>query len=353
METRAYRPARNIFAGFSCLAKNVIGFCLRRRPVLPAISECRSDHGRSRSFSARQDFIILQPAPASRGSSTASTPRGWPPVPGVPLQLGQVVERVGAAQLAGVNQAHEQVAHLRPVQRPIEQCVLAVQHRPLQCPFDDVVVQRRPSLPQKQSSMAVQCRSRYVIALPSPEFGSVFRSANCASSQSMQLLHHRPAVLLMKPQPLLRRQAALTRFGIVAVHLAQHLQHVTAFARESSAPLPQTAAFRERDSSPAESPLRCGSFGTLRDSASHIWIGGGSSAARCFSTSAMFSPACWRPVKYSAIFRPSPVETMPLVNTPVRSSPARAPASAPACWCRRCAAPRPAPPAGSVHPAPA
>jgi hypothetical protein len=28
----------------------------------------------------------------------------------------------------------------------------------------------------------------------------------------------------------------------------------------------------------------------------------------------MFSPACWRPVKYNAIFKPSLVETMPLVN---------------------------------------
>ena len=30
---------------------------------------------------------------------------------------------------------------------------------------------------------AFQCRNRYVIALPKPELGSVFRSANCASSQ--------------------------------------------------------------------------------------------------------------------------------------------------------------------------
>lgn len=36
------------------------------------------------------------------------------------------------------------------------------------------------------------------------------------------------------------------------------------------------------------------------------------------NTPAMFSPACWRPVKYSAIFQPWPVDTMPLVNTPVR-----------------------------------
>jgi hypothetical protein len=39
---------------------------------------------------------------------------------GVALQLDEVVEGVGAAQLTGVNQTHEPVAHLRPVQRPIE-----------------------------------------------------------------------------------------------------------------------------------------------------------------------------------------------------------------------------------------
>jgi hypothetical protein len=35
--------------------------------------------------------------------------------PGVPLQFGQIVERVGATQLGHVNQAHEQVADLCPV----------------------------------------------------------------------------------------------------------------------------------------------------------------------------------------------------------------------------------------------
>ena len=55
----------------------------------------------------------------------------------VALQLGQIVEGVGAAQLTSVNQAHEQVAHLRPVQRPIEQGILPVKNRPLQRPFDE------------------------------------------------------------------------------------------------------------------------------------------------------------------------------------------------------------------------
>jgi hypothetical protein len=60
----------------------------------------------------------------------------------VALQLDQVVEGVGAAQLTGVNQTHEQVARLRPVQRPIEQGILPLQNGPLQCPnhFSDTFV---------------------------------------------------------------------------------------------------------------------------------------------------------------------------------------------------------------------
>ena len=68
------------FRRLLCLAKNVIGFCLWRSPF--------SGHfrgslnlGRRRSFSAMQDSAYLMPhprvrpsAPASRGSSKASTP---------------------------------------------------------------------------------------------------------------------------------------------------------------------------------------------------------------------------------------------------------------------------------------
>ena len=45
---------------------------------------------------------------------------------GMALQLDQVVERVDAAQLAGVDQAHEQITDLRPVQGAVEQGVLSM-----------------------------------------------------------------------------------------------------------------------------------------------------------------------------------------------------------------------------------
>ncbi len=49
----------------------------------------------------------------------------------MPLKLSQVVERVRAAQFAGVDQAHKQIPHLRAVARLVEQGVFAVQDRPL------------------------------------------------------------------------------------------------------------------------------------------------------------------------------------------------------------------------------
>lgn len=49
--------------------------------------------------------------------------------PGVLLHLGQIVERIGVVQLAGVDQAHEQIAHPGTIQHPIEQRVFPVQDR--------------------------------------------------------------------------------------------------------------------------------------------------------------------------------------------------------------------------------
>src|SRR5580658_2672535 len=56
------------------------------------------------------------------------------------LQLDQVVEGVGVAQLTSVNQTHEQIAHIRPIQRPIKQGILPVKNGPLQRPFANVVI---------------------------------------------------------------------------------------------------------------------------------------------------------------------------------------------------------------------
>jgi len=42
----------------------------------------------------------------------------------------------------------------------------------------------------------------------------------------MELLHHGAATLLMKLQALFRPQTTLSRFGLVTIHLAQHLQYV-------------------------------------------------------------------------------------------------------------------------------
>ena len=68
----------------------------------------------------------------------------------MPLQLGEVVERIGPAEFAGVDQAHVQVADVGAVLRFVKQRILAVEDRLFQCPLADVIVQRRTGLLQEQ-----------------------------------------------------------------------------------------------------------------------------------------------------------------------------------------------------------
>src|SRR5438046_8342094 len=56
------------------------------------------------------------------------------------LQLGQVVESVGAAELAGVDETHEQIAHAGAVLGLIEHSVLSLKNSHLQRSLDDVFV---------------------------------------------------------------------------------------------------------------------------------------------------------------------------------------------------------------------
>jgi hypothetical protein len=63
---------------------------------------------------------------------------------GVSLQFRQVVEWIGSAEFAGVNEAHVDVGDVGPVFGLVEHRVLAVQDDLLQGAFADVVVQRSP-----------------------------------------------------------------------------------------------------------------------------------------------------------------------------------------------------------------
>ena len=56
-------------------------------------------------------------------------------------QLGQIVEGVDAVQFTGVDQTHEQIAHVGTVFRLVEVRILAVQNRLFQCSLADVVIQ--------------------------------------------------------------------------------------------------------------------------------------------------------------------------------------------------------------------
>lgn len=75
----------------------------------------------------------------------------------VPLQFGEVVERVGAIEITSVDQAHEEIAHLGAIERAVKQCILAMEHRAFQHLFAEIVIQERrlgAEIPSALSSAA-------------------------------------------------------------------------------------------------------------------------------------------------------------------------------------------------------
>lgn len=58
---------------------------------------------------------------------------------GMPLQLGQIVERIGFVQLAGVDQTHEQIADSGAIQRLVKERVPPVQNGFLQSTLNYVI----------------------------------------------------------------------------------------------------------------------------------------------------------------------------------------------------------------------
>jgi len=109
----------------------------------------------------------------------------------------------------------------------------------------------------------------------------------------MQLVHHRLAVSLVMQQPLLGRQLQLLALGVGPVDFPDLFEHQSALARESwsigrrNSRLPWPKQLASIESNFPQ---------VLRESASHIWMGGGKAAARCCSTPAKFSPAWRHPV---------------------------------------------------------
>jgi hypothetical protein len=69
------------------------------------------------------------------------------------LQCGQVVEGIGITELARVDEAHEQVPNMGTVLSFVEERVLAVENRFLECSFAKVVIQCGPRLAQKQRQL--------------------------------------------------------------------------------------------------------------------------------------------------------------------------------------------------------
>ena len=114
-------------ASIRVLAASVKNFCggLAQRGMGRA-----SGRGGGRDDGGERFFVVPR-HPASGGGGQSGH---------VTLKFGQIIERICSAQLARVDQTHENVSDVRAVAGLVEQGILPVQDRPLQRAFTDVVV---------------------------------------------------------------------------------------------------------------------------------------------------------------------------------------------------------------------
>src|ERR1051326_4452275 len=119
------------------------------------------------------------------------------------LQLGEIVEGVGAAEFGSVDQAHEHVSDPCTVFSQIKQAVFPMKNGLLQSSFADVVINRGAGLAQKQGKPlpmveqivdgSAQARVRLDLLL-----------FQLSHQPLVQLLHHWSAVLLVKEKSFFR-----------------------------------------------------------------------------------------------------------------------------------------------------
>ena len=67
------------------------------------------------------------------------------------LQCREIIKGIDTGQVAGMDQAHEQISNSRTIFSFIKQCIFAMQDGFFESPFADIVVKGRLWHPQKES----------------------------------------------------------------------------------------------------------------------------------------------------------------------------------------------------------
>ncbi len=155
------------------------------------------------------------------------------------MQLGEVIERVDFIQFAGMDNAHEQVAHPGTVESFVEAGVFSVQNRLLQGPFADIIVQRRTGLSQEQ---------RQFLPVPKHISNRLAQSAvgfnlflfELLSQPDFQFRHFRAAVSLMPLESLLMGQALAFGLVVMGVNRLEYIQNIQTLLREMGRHLNKT-----------------------------------------------------------------------------------------------------------------
>ena len=176
------------------------------------------------------------------GSSRAS--EGCPVIPGKPVcgrpghsgtvfqQCREILEGVFSRQLTGVNEAHEDIAHVSSMKGLVEIAVFTMEHRHLQDPFTEVVVEWG-SFDVQEPGEFVPPLEHVVDGLPQARVGLDELPGELLLAPAPELGHHGAALFLVERQPLPGREPLFSGLIIVMVDPGEKLYDVRTGLRKS------------------------------------------------------------------------------------------------------------------------
>src|ERR1017187_3821386 len=150
---------------------------------------------------------------------------------GVALEYVEIIQWIGGAESAGVDQAHEPIAQPGAVLSLIAQGVFPVENGHFECAFADIVIQGRTGLAPEQGQGVPVFEP---VAQGLTQSGVRFHQflLQPLAHPLVELVHDFLTALLVEPKPGFGGEPGFLGLGLVWANLAQVFQHVLAFLRE-------------------------------------------------------------------------------------------------------------------------
>ena len=157
------------------------------------------------------------------------------------MEGNEVVERIGAIELTGLNEAHEEIADAGTVLGLIEQAIFSVKNGSLEGPFNGVVVEWRVRFAKKERQL-VPALLHVTDGFTKTGVRFDLLLVELLLHPFVKAVHQLCAFLFVELETLFGAQLVFSRHGIVFVDGSENRENMKAFIGKAHSDVDKIAA---------------------------------------------------------------------------------------------------------------